>query len=204
MKRFTTVVLAALITGMSVLSACQPKPTPATRPALTRPVDLKQVVAGDISKTQARLNELRKRSEVMPGHDEAQYRALIGSAFGCLLDLLPAVHGTGPDGRVAINQTTISGSQNALRTLPPDADSAPTVATALRAATDSLNDIAAQQFADQADINATLKSLTTKLGEFDTTTGPMAKQVAKEAVILITDALQQMVDVQAARAGVAK
>jgi len=216
MNRIQTVVSAAVIAAMLVLSACQPKPVikggtgPLTEPA----PDLKRDVSTDIAKIRVALKHVDEQTKSMPGRDEAEYRQLMTDALTELLIVLPAVHGSGSDGRVAINQTTIRSSRDMLQTdiifyngrlpgqLPLDADSASTVATALRAAADSLNEIAAQQFADQPAINATLKSLTAKLNEFDTTSGPMVRQVGKEAVILITDALQQMVDVQAARAGI--
>jgi hypothetical protein len=117
---------------------------------------------------------------------------LVGQSLAGLAQVLPILAGSRADGGLDQRIGIIESSLNKLRHEGDEPQAEPTINTALRSASGSLERITEDRFADQPQVLEALRQIKEKIGELDTTHGAIHRLVVARCLELMSQAVSEM------------
>ena len=173
-------LIAAALLGAGGIAGCAKRQSTMDKPAEMQP-------QGD--EIDARLRQLAEltenlaaASEQLPGRSDDEHVRLMGEVFDNLSKSLPLLYTGDPSGMFRQTVMTLSSSRDALTSRGADTDAQPTIDQGLRAAVDGVEALAALPTYSGASATASVTAARAKLGELDTTRGPIHHLVAAQIV----------------------
>jgi outer membrane murein-binding lipoprotein Lpp len=185
--------LGVLAVGSALLAGCAKKGPPATQPAaqpqvVTSRLELEQ----KIQQLHQQAAAFADTADQLAGRSDQGHQMLVEQSLTELTQLLPLLAGPGMDGGLNQHIQVIESSRNKLRNADEEQAAGPTINTALRSASGSLERIMADGFADQPQLAEVLNQLKGKIGELDTTRGAIHQLVVAQCMELMSQAVSGM------------
>lgn len=170
------------------------KKGPATQPGPVEPavVSTRSELETKIRQFAGRAAAFSDTAEQLAGRGDQDHRMLVEQALTQLLEIMPMLADSQPDGGLRQRMQIIEASRDQLHNISDDQSAAPTVNTALRSAAGALQSIAGYGFADQVQVSEALRQLSGKIAELDTVTGAIHRLVTTQCLGLMAQAVQGM------------
>lgn len=185
--------ILGMAAGCAVLAGCAKKGPPATQPAtLPTAVSTRSELEQKIQQLRQRSEALADHAEQLAGRTDQDHRMLVGQSLAGLAQVLPILAGSRADGSLDQRIGIIESSRDKLRHEGDEPLAEPTINTALRSASGSLERITEDRFADQPQVLEALRQIKEKIGELDTTHGAIHRLVVARCLELMSQAVSEM------------